>query len=371
MNRLIAVFLMLGSFETGTLAAQERQESVAFTKGADGYFAYRIPSLCVSNKGTLLAFCEGRKTTLSDDGNNDLVLRRSTDGGRTWGALQIVHDDGGDAVVSIGNPCPVVDRATGTILLTMNRKNGRVLLATSGDDGLTWSAVRDISDQASRPDWGWYALGPGVGIQIERGPHKGRLVLPANHRTTKDRSGPSASHVIYSDDGGQNWKLGGDVGLHTNECQVAETIAGDKSELLINARNHWARSGGKPELAGKRIVSRSSDGGQTWSTPTFDDALIEPACQASLIRFAWPEQGGKSVLLFSNPASTKIRTQLTVRASFDEGRTWPLSKLIEAGPGAYSCLARLPDGRIGLLYESKNYQEITFVGLPLDVLSKP
>src|SRR5262249_17798411 len=154
-------------------------------------------------------------------------------------------------------------------------------------------------------------LGPGVGIQIEHGPHKGRLVIPANHRTTTNRSGPSTSHVIYSDDHGRTWLLGGNVGLHTNECQVAETLAGGKSELLINARNHWARSGMKPELAGKRIISRSSDGGQTWSEPTFDEALIEPTCQASLIRFAWPEQGGKSIVLFSNPANPKSRSQVT------------------------------------------------------------
>lgn len=351
------------------LPGAERVESVPFTGGVDGYFAYRIPALIVSPQGTLLAFCEGRKTSLSDDGNNDLVLRRSKDGGRTWGTLQLVHDEGGDALVTIGNPCPVIDRQTGTIWLSLNKKNGRVLLTSSDDDGQSWSPVRDITDQASQPDWGWYALGPGVGIQIERGAHRGRLVLPANHRLTKDRSGPSASHVIYSDDHGRTWRIGAAVGLHTNECQVAETLAGDGSELLINARNHWARSGKRPELAGQRITSRSRDGGQTWSAPQFDAALIEPACQASLIRFAWPEQGGKSVLLFSNPATKKSRTQMTVRASFDEGRTWPVSALIEPGPSAYSCLTRLPDGHIGLLYERGPYKELVFTSLSLDELT--
>ena len=206
--------------------AEERLESIAFSKGTDGYFAFRIPSLIVSTKGTLLAFCEGRKTSFSDDGDNDLVLRRSIDGGRTWHKLQLVHDEGGDAVITIGNPCPVVDRQTGTIWLTMNRKNGRVLITQSQDEGATWAPVKDITDQASKPDWGWYALGPGVGIQIEHGPHRGRLVLPANHRLTTDRSGPSASHVIYSDDHGRTWQLGADVCLHSNECQVVETLAG-------------------------------------------------------------------------------------------------------------------------------------------------
>ena len=366
----LATFLFI-LLAVGTVQAAERFTSVPFTKESDGYFAYRIPALIKSNKGTLLAFCEGRKTSLSDDGDNDLVLRRSRDGGHTWEPLQLVHEEGGDAVITVGNPCPVVDRTTGTIWLTMNRKNGRVLLTKSDDDGVTWSKVEDITSQASQLDWGWYALGPGVGIQIERGPHRGRLVVPANHRTTTDRSGPSASHVIYSDDHGRTWKLGGTVGLHTNECQVAEVIEGDGSELLINARNHWARSGKRPELNGKRIVSRSRDGGQTWSEPSFDDTLIEPTCQASLIRFAWPEQGGRSVLLFANPGSPSKRERMTVRASFDEGRTWPVSKLIDAGPSAYCCLTRTAEGHVGLIYESGNYRELTFTSFPLDWLSMP
>lgn len=364
MSRVLITLLLSTS-----IFAAERTESVPFAQGTDGYFAYRIPALIATPKGTVLAFCEGRKTSLSDDGNNDLVLRRSMDGGRTWGALQLVHDEGGDAVVTIGNPCPVIDCATGTIWLSMNRKNGHVLLTSSNDEGQTWSAVKDITDQASKPDWGWYALGPGVGIQIERGKHQGRIILPANHRATKDRSGPSASHVIYSDDHGSTWQIGADVGLHTNECQVAETIAGDGSELLINARNHWARSGNRPDLADKRITSRSRDGGATWAEPQFDSALIEPACQASLIRFAWPEQGGKSVVLFCNPATTNSRSQLKVRASFDEGRTWPVAKQIEAGPAAYSCLTRLGDGRIGLLYERGPYKELVFTSFSLESLT--
>ena len=371
MKQAIWQSLLLIAIAWAPVLGEDQFESVPFSKGTDGYFAYRIPSLVVSNKGTLLAFCEGRKSSLSDDGNNDLVLRRSFDGGRTWQKLQVVHDDGGDEVVSIGNPCPVVDRTTGTIWLTMNRKNGRVLLTKSDDDGTTWSGVKDITEQASQSDWGWYALGPGVGIQMERGPHAGRLVIPANHRTTKDRSGPSASHVVYSDDHGRTWQLGGNVGLHTNECQVVEAATGSGSELLINARNHWARSGKRPELAGKRIISRSSDGGQTWAEPQFDAALIEPTCQASLTRYSWPREGTKSVLLFSNPASTTSRSRMTVRASYDEGRTWPVAKLIEAGSSAYSCLSKLPEGRIGLLYERKDYGELCFTSFTLGWLTQP
>jgi sialidase-1 len=364
---------MLIATAMSSAAAAEPKPVDVFVGGQDGYFAYRIPALITSCQGTLLAFCEGRKTSLSDDGDNDLVLRRSTDGGATWHKLQLVHEEGGDAVITIGNPCPVVDPETGRLWLSMNRKNGRVLITFSDDDGITWSAVRDITAEASRPHWGWYAMGPGVGIVVERGPHRGRLILPANHRETTDRSGPSASHIIFSDDHGKTWNLGGTVGLHTNECQVVETIPSDGSgsELLINMRNHWARSGQRPELAGRRLVSRSRDGGATWDEPMRDEGLIDPTCQASLIRYSWPEGSQQSILLFANPGSASRRERMTVRLSRDEGRTWPVSKLIDAGPSGYCCLTRLKDGRVGLIYERDNYKRLTFWAFNVDWLSAP
>ena len=340
-----------------------------FVGGKDGYFAYRIPALVCTSRGTLLAFCEGRKTSLSDDGNNDLVLRRSTDHGKTWRAMQLVHEEGGDAVITIGNPTAVVDRSNGRVWLTMNRKNHDTLITHSDDDGVSWAPVKDITASVRKAEWGWYALGPGVGIQLERGPNRGRLIIPANHRETKDRSGPSASHVIYSDDHGATWRIGGTVGLHTNESQLVETIADDKHELLINMRNHWARSGKKPELAGRRLVSRSDDGGMTWSTPTRDEQLIEPTCQASLLRLSWPSATERSVLLFANPDHASKRIRTTVRASFDEGRTWPQIRLMDAGASGYTCMARCGDGRIGLLYERDGYKRIAFVNFGLDSLT--
>jgi sialidase-1 len=343
-------------------AAAEPITSTPFKSKTDGYFCYRIPSLIVSPKGTLLAFCEGRKTSTSDDGDNDLVLRRSTDGGRTWEPLQLVHEEGGDAVITVGNPCAVVDRDTGTVWLTMNRKNGRVLVTSSDDDGKTWAPVRDITNSTSKEGWGWYAMGPGCGIQLRHGKHKGRLVIPANHRTTPDRSGPSASHVVYSDDHGKSWKIGGIVGLHSNECQVAELNDG---KLLINCRNHWGRSGGKPELKGKRITATSDDGGLTWSEPTLDDELNEPTCQAGLIALEKPSRDGQTRLIFTNPDS-RARERMTVRLSEDGGATWPKKRLIHAGSTGYSSPAELPDGQVGLLYEIDNYGAIAFEVVPVD-----
>lgn len=370
-THLCCVSLFLAVIFVASACAEESLKPVhVFVGGQDGYFGYRIPSLITSRKGTLLAFCEGRKTNLGDDGDNDLLLRRSTDGGKTWQPQQLVHEEGGDAIITVGNPCAVEDHETGRLWLTMNRKNERVLVTHSDDDGLTWAAPTDITRSVSKPDWGWYAMGPGVGIVLEHGPHRGRLIFPANHRHTKNRSGPSSSHIIFSDDHGKTWQLGGIVAPHTNECQVVETLAENGDGLLINMRNHLGRSGKMPERAGRRLISRSRDGGSTWSQPAPDDALIEPTCQASLIRYLWSSATNPGILLFSNPGSASKRANMTVRVSYDEGETWPESKAIDPGPSGYSCLTRLRDGRIGLIYESDNYKKLTFVAFSLDWLLK-
>ena len=192
---------------------------------------------------------------------------------------------------------------------------------------------------------------------MQFGEYKGRLVIPSDHRKTLDRSGPSSAHAFYSDDHGKTWELGEAVGDHSNECQVAERSDGT---LLINARNHWLLSGGRSDLAFQRIIATSGDGGRSWSDPSFDEALIEPQCQASLIRY--PR---------ANPASKSGRERMTVRLSPDEGRTWPLSRVLYQGKAAYSCLTVLPDGRIGLLYERDGSAAITFTVFSLEWLTGP
>ena len=355
-------------------AAGEPLQTIVYRSGKEGYHTYRIPSLIVTAKGTLLAFCEGRKNDRRDHGDIDLVLKRSADGGKTWGPLELVHEEGGTKKVTIGNPCPVVDVATGTLWLTFCRDNDRVFVTHSTDDGRTWAPPRDITKDVKKEGWGWYATGPGVGIQLRRGAHKGRLVIPCDHRERVEGNWVMFSHVFFSDDRGKTWKLGGSVAPHTDECQVVELADG---RLLINMRNYWGRAGKRPERGGMRALSWSRDGGSTWSDLRFDATLIEPICQASFIRHSVadtrlgkPARPGNR-LLFSNPASRTQRVQLTVRLSRDEGESWPVSRVLHGGPAAYSCLTALPGGRVGCLYEGgakSPYEEIRFAGFSLEWL---
>jgi sialidase-1 len=345
------------------LAAPDLTQRPVFVSGETGYHTYRIPSLIVTPKGTLLAFCEGRKRGTSDTGDIDLVLRRSLDGGKTWQPIQTVWDDGGN---TCGNPCPVIDRKTNIswLLLTHNlgsdtealivdgkSKGSRTVWVTkSTDDGVTWDRPIEITKDVKKPDWTWYATGPGVGIQLK----SGRLLIPCDNKVagTKARQ----SHVIYSDDSGKTWKLGGAIGPNCNESQAVELSDG---RVMLNMRSYKANN--------LRLVSTSKDGGLTWTEPAEDKTLIEPVCQASIVRLP----GDRGGLLFANPASKK-REKMTVRLSRDEGKTWPVSRLLHAGPSAYSCLAALPDGRIGCLYErgeKSAYQTIAFASFTLDWLT--
>ncbi|SIO60382.1 sialidase-1 [Singulisphaera sp. GP187] len=358
---------------SGKVAAQGQRDGLAqfdvFVAGEDGYKSFRIPSLLVTPHGTVLAFCEGRKQSSGDSGDIDLVQRRSNDGGITWGPLQVIADDGPN---TLGNPCPVVDRATGTIWMLMTRNHGQdkepqildgtsretrsVWVMKSTHEGLTWSPRVEITKQVKLPDWTWYATGPGVSIQLE----SGRMVVPCDHFLAKSKI--SRSHVIYSDDHGATWKLGGVAGERINECQVVEL---SNRTLLLNMRNH------PPKQGQGRAIATSRDGGLTWTPPTIDPILVEPACQASLIALKDEQGRASNRLLFSNPASAK-RELMTVRLSEDGGRTWPRHKTLHAGPSAYSCLASLAGRSVGCLYERGErgpYERITLARFDLEGLA--
>ncbi|MEX0612026.1 MAG: sialidase family protein [Pirellulales bacterium] len=338
---LISIALIALPSAVQPLAAAEStvSQSNIYVSGQDGYHTYRIPALVVSTRGAILAFCEGRKDGAGDHGNIDLLLKRSIDGGQSWSQQQIVYEEGGDEQkITIGNPCPVVDRETGTVWLAFCRNNQQVLVSRSDNDGQTWNAPRDITIDVKKPDWGWYATGPGNGICLRIGAHPGRLLIPCDHAFTwpPQRDGVYYSHVFFSDDHGESWRLGGTAGRYNNECAVVEL--GDGS-LMLNARA-W-------DDHRERAIALSRDGGMSWSNVIWEDDLLDPQCQASLVRF----EDESDRLLFSNPADRNKRVNMTVRLSLDGGKTWPVARPLHRGPSAYSSLAVTDEGTIFCLYE--------------------
>ncbi len=340
-----------------------------FISGQGGYDTYRIPALAVTTQGTVLAFCEGRRNSSSDAGDIDLLVRRSTDHGQTWSDQHVVWDH---AQNTCGNPCAVVDRDTGVVWLLMTWNRGddqepqiiaqtsrdtrRVFVSHSTDGGLTWTAPQEITSAVKRDTWTWYATGPGSGIQIRHGPHQGRLVIPCDHIEAGTKH--YYAHIIYSDDHGESWQLGGVSPQHqANECEVVELLGG---RLMLNMRNY-------DRTKKNRQVCVSDDGGRTWKDQRFDMALVEPICQAAIERYSWPADGGPGIILFANPADRDQRVNLTLRASFDEGQTWTAARVLHAGPSAYCDLAILADGQVACLYEAGQthpYESIVLARLP-------
>jgi sialidase-1 len=344
---------------------------VLWEKGKGNYNNYRIPSLLTTQKGTIIAFCEGREA--DDAGNIDLLMKRSEDNGKTWSSEKVIWDDGEN---TCGNPCPVQDIQTGRIWLFMLWGNGKdnekaiirkeslqtkkPFVCWTDDEGKSWSEPEDLSASCKDPAWGWYAVGPGIGIQMKKGKYKGRLVIPANHSYDDPGwnigGGPFGygAHVLFSNDSGKTWQRSEPIRPGCNESQVAELGNGT---LIMNMRSYSGKQ--------CRAVSFSHDGGKTWSEVLHDPQLVESVCQASLLQYGKFRKN--QVYLFSNPAVTSGRTQLTIKASFDDCRTWPVSKLIWQGPSAYSCLTRMSDRRIGILFEAGEkspYETIRFESFP-------
>lgn len=338
-------------------------------RSGDDYPCVRIPSVVACNGGTLLAFAEGRQKR-NDHAENDIVLKRSTDRGQTWGPVQVVASEGRD---SLNDPSAVVDRGTGRIVLHYSRfaegyhtnsappgyddpHASRNYVVHSDDDGATWSPPQEITRIIKRPDVRGGIATCGVGIQLRRGPFAGRLVHAAyQFGETQGRE----AYCVFSDDGGDSWCLGDTApsgGQLTSEPQVVELADG---RVMLNARTSLK----------VRLVGLSEDGGQTFGQMTRDEALIDPGCQASILRYGDPLDGEPSSLLFSNAGTQETRDTGTVRVSCDEGQTWPISKLLYAGGFAYSCLVRLDDGSIGCLFEQDNYEYVTFVRFSMEWLT--
>ena len=369
-NRLkgICIVLLLNFF-TGCKTSEQSLvpkiiHKVLYASSSEGYNTFRIPAIVTSKNGTLLAFAEGRKNSSSDTGDIDLVLKRSTDNGKSWSALSVIWDDGDNVC---GNPAPVVDYTTGTIYLlsTWNlggdhesqiidqssKDSRRIFILKSTDNGQTWSSPQEITKSVKLANWTWYATGPCHGIQLTKGKNSGRLLIPCDHIEAVSKK--YFSHVIFSDDHGKTWQTGGTTPQdQVNECSVAELSDG---KLVLNMRNYDRKQK-------TRKISISNDSGITWGNIYSDKSLPEPICQGSLLGYLI-RKTGNGRLLFINPADENKRQNMTLRMSSDDGSTWEKSRVLFAGPSAYVDLTQLSNGNIGCLYEAGEnnpYQGIVF-----------
>ena len=339
-------------------------QSIPYVSGTEGYTCFRTPSLAITKSGSVLAFGGGRVENCRDDGDHDVVLRRSLDGGRTWQPLQVLANDG---LKRCDIPMPV-RLPTGRILLLWvrntfvtrkeDRHERRLMVMHSDDDGLTWSTPRDVTSQVMLPSWKlWFGIGPGHAFVKQLAPAAGRIIVPARHG--QDDRG-SRSHILYSDDSGLTWHVGAQaMGPEmTNEATACEL--GDGS-IMLNSRSNL----------GYRVVTICGEGGRVALRSFVDRGLIEPrnGCQASILTYSIDTASKKATLLFSNPQNQQYRTNGRIRLSRDNGKTWTRGFLYQQAVGSftgYSDLARFENGDVALLFESgSSYQKGIFVD-PVD-----
>lgn len=373
-----------------------------FTAGEGGYALYRIPAVVITPAGSLLVACEARTRRDSDWSQTDLLFRRSEDQGRTWSAaaplvslppgvarnpVALAHQLGQPNERTLHNPVWIAAR-DGTVHLIFGAEYNRVFHSRSRDDGRSFEPPRDLTavcDQF-RPEYDWkvVATGPGHGLQLSPGrsgrpnARAGRLVVPIWLSTGTGGHGhrPSAISTLFSDDGGETWERGDLIAndpeplANPSEATLAELGDG---RVMLNIRNESA--------AHRRAVAFSADGATGWSRPEFVDALFEPVCAASLIRWPGDPRERAATLLFSHPnseppagssqASWSARRNLTIKLSADDGQTWPVQRVLDPGPSAYSDLAAGSDGTLWCFYESwaentPSYGALTLARFDLD-----
>lgn len=359
--------------------------SIPYRSGSGGYASYRIPAVVRTRAGALLAFAEGRVGGRADSGDIDVVVRRSRDGGCTWGPLQVVAAGRGD---TRGNPAPVVDPRTGDIVLVTSYNSGevteaqilggeatdeesrRVFVQTSQDEGRSFSELREITSAVKRANWRWYATGPGHAVALTRGEHAGRLVVPANHSAAPSAgSGDTGqepkyygAHAIYSDDSGRSWHLGFVDDAYEGAVNANESAAAQ----LPDARLYFSARDQRGTSPGNRLDAYSGDDGASLDLPyavqpTLDDV---PMVQGSVLQLSEPQ----GELLFSGPSVPSVRVAMALWCSADGGRSFRKVLTLSSRKAGYSDLVQLDDGTVGILYETGDdgpYEEIAFHRIPV------
>jgi sialidase-1 len=361
--------------------AVEPEFADVFTSGAEGYVSIRIPAVLVTKQGSVLAFAEGRAIA-RDQAENDIIAKRSADGGKSWSSLQVIHEDGAN---SLNNPTVVQEQSSGRIFLMYQRIPAhlkehsagiatgldgpdiyRNLLVWSDDDGKTWSKPQDVTATTKRPERATtIASGPGIGIHLTRGPHKGRLIIPFN----EGPYGKWQNYAVFSDDAGKTWRFGADV----PGAMVPDGKGGERSQInevqVVELSDGSVRLSSR-QFAGAKVrrTSISKDGGQTWSPVAELPELTDPSCMQGLIRHSFDDANGKGILIHTGPDSTK-RDHGAVYLSMNDGATWPVKRELYPGGFAYSVPTRLGDGTVGVLFEADNYKRIVFARFPVEWVS--
>ncbi len=374
--RFVTMLLLTAS---AVLAEPRLDKHNIFTAGEGGYDVYRIPGIAVTAKGTVLAYCEARelpeKRVGADWAKIDILLRRSTDGGNTWSAprkivtppadiqlnpIALEHGYSQTDALTQNNAVAIVDHKTASLHFLYCLEYARCYYMRSDDDGLTFSEPVDITGtfEAFRSEYDWkvIATGPGHGIQLRTG----RLLVPVwlSTGTGGGAHRPSAVSVIHSDDHGKTWERGEMVVGHPELVNPSETVAVELADgrVMLNIRHETLNREARTRF---RAVSISPDGVDEWSPIRLDKLLPEPICMASILRLTNEEDFAKNPILFANPhnAKTTERRNLTLKLSPDEGQTWPLVKVLEAGRSGYSDLAMGKDGTIYCFYERGSFDK--------------
>jgi sialidase-1 len=374
---MISIFkrvVLILVFATTAARAGEPVFTDVFVPVKDGFGAIRIPSIVLGKDGTLIAFAEGRRSN-ADQAQNKIIAKRSSDGGHSWSAAQLLVDDGEN---SLNNPTAVVDQNTGRIFLMYQRipahmsettkdiptgfdgpRIYRNFLLVSDDNGKSWSGPTDVTKTTKHATIATtIASGPGIGIQLSRGEHKGRLIIPFNEGPFRQWN----NFAVFSDDDGITWACGQNAPgnmlgkrSQVNEVQMVELEDGS---VMLNSRQY---AGAKC-----RRTAISHDGGVTWSPITESPELRDPSCMASILRYCFSQDGHPGILLYSGPDAAK-RDNGTIRISYDDAKTWPIKKTLVPISFSYSVLVKLPDGSIGCLFE--NNGNIRFANFTLDWLT--
>jgi sialidase-1 len=379
--RLLAGLLVGITAASATAEPTPPQKINLFEAGQNGYGLYRIPGIVVTSKGTILAYCEARKDARTDWGHIDVVLRRSTDGGQTWSPMKkivelegkftrnpaaVAQGLGKEGEITVNNPVAIADPRPGVVHFLYCVEYNRLFYMRSEDDGLLFSKPVELTAAVEKvkPSYNWqsFAVGPGHGLRLS----SGRLITAIWLSTGKGGHAhrPSVISTIYSDDDGKTWQLGDIIAgekkplVNPSESVLVELTDG---RVMINIRSE------SPEH--RRAVAVSPDGSTKWSEPKFDDALLEPICMASLIRWKTPQDSNAGPIVFSNPHNLeragakpgqgRDRKNLALKLSYDDGQTWPVNKILEADRSAYSDLAVAADGSLLCFYERAVVDEKT------------